>query len=269
MTQPENKNVFIASRIQRCRENVERVQFELDYLESLGGTKYDCEIASYKNILEHNKQEIAACEAVPDTAQWIPLKIHDGYEILSNEPHSIKKKTTQNIVVETLINDSSYRCVIGGKYYMKHRILAHQFLGFNLDDKNMIIVHVDGDTKNNSLSNLRITTRQQHQLCQRGANGVTYEYVDTLPEGAKPVLKYNQHSFDNIFYSNGDFFLRCHRQIILPSGRLRKGASYRKLLVSKTKPTKKAGNQLEYVAAKSVDGKQCKLIIAKVLEQLM
>jgi hypothetical protein len=43
-----------------------------------------------------------------------------------------------------------------------HRLVAHVFLGLDLDDSDLQVNHKDGDKLNNNLSNLEIVTRSQN-----------------------------------------------------------------------------------------------------------
>ena len=48
------------------------------------------------------------------------------------------------------------------KKYLYHRIIAHAFLGLDIDNPKMIIDHIDRNRKNNDWLNLRIVTQQQN-----------------------------------------------------------------------------------------------------------
>ncbi len=180
---------------------------------------------------------------------WQQLKLHSNYEIFSEPPYQIKKKSTGNIVKDTLIQKTYYRCKINGTYYMKSRVVANQFLDFDINDKNLVVCHIDGDHKNNSLANLRVTSRKGSQANRSGSNGIVYEYIDKLPDDSLQVTHYNQHTFDNLFFHDNNFYLSI-------------GDRYRKVPISKRKYSKDGPDTL-YISAKTVAGECCKLFMTK------
>lgn len=48
-----------------------------------------------------------------------------------------------------------------GKTKRKHRIIVEEYLGRNLRDDE-VVHHIDGDKRNNSISNLVVVTRAEH-----------------------------------------------------------------------------------------------------------
>jgi len=61
--------------------------------------------------------------------------------------------------------------IINGKNYYHHRILAYCFLGLDINDKTQFIDHINHDTIDNNLKNLRIVTNQQNQWNQKNTKG--------------------------------------------------------------------------------------------------
>ena len=57
-----------------------------------------------------------------------------------------------------LHNNKSY------KNYLVHRIIGYAYLGLDLENKKHQIDHIDRDTTNNNLSNLRIVTNQENNF---------------------------------------------------------------------------------------------------------
>lgn len=73
-----------------------------------------------------------------------------------------------------------YQVEFKGKTYQVHRLICLLF-GYDLSDKTRVVDHIDGDTTNNKIENLRVTTRSVNQrntkLNKRnktGMSGVAY-----------------------------------------------------------------------------------------------
>ncbi len=138
---------------------------------------------------------------------WETLKANDNYEINSAEPHSIRKKSTGRIIKETLLKKLGYvRCVLNQKDYYKHRLLANQYLDFDLNDKTREIDHIDNNRSNNSLSNLRIVSRSENMFNKGKNKGIVYEFVDDIPTDAIVVNEYSKWKFEDVYFHEDVFY---------------------------------------------------------------
>lgn len=61
--------------------------------------------------------------------------------------------------------------IINKKNYYHHRILAYCFLNLNINDKTKFIDHINHNTIDNKLENLRIVSNQQNQYNQKKTKG--------------------------------------------------------------------------------------------------
>jgi len=78
-------------------------------------------------------------------------------------------------------NSKPYRMVYLSKDGIKehlsvHYLMAITFLGFSKNNKNIIVDHIDGDHRNNELSNLQVISQRDNVLKGNGfKGGVTFE----------------------------------------------------------------------------------------------
>lgn len=64
--------------------------------------------------------------------------------------------------------------IINGKNYYHHRILAYCFLNLDINDRTQYIDHINHNTTDNKLENLRIVSNQKNQWNQKKVKGYTY-----------------------------------------------------------------------------------------------
>ena len=69
-----------------------------------------------------------------------------------------------------------YYCIrCGDKRYKVHRIVGHCYLGLDITDKKALIDHINHDTLNNNVENLRIVSNQQNQFNLSNAKGYYWD----------------------------------------------------------------------------------------------
>ncbi len=59
--------------------------------------------------------------------------------------------------------------------YLHHRIIAYAFLGLDINDSTQIIDHIDGNTFNNCVENLRIINSQKNSFNRKNIKGYTFD----------------------------------------------------------------------------------------------
>jgi hypothetical protein len=128
---------------------------------------------------------------------WVQINDHPDCEIWNQYPFPIRRN--ERLLTITLNNQNGYnmcnRC-----YH--HRIIAQQFIPNpnNLPE----IDHIDRNRQNNHLENLRWVSRREN--CKNRTTStsgrVIYEYINDLPEDAVVVEEYQQHRFEDLYYSH-------------------------------------------------------------------
>ena len=119
----------------------------------------------------------------------------DKYEIWSEAPYNIKNKKSGKIVKEYVGDNGYVRCWLNGKNYLKHRLIANQFVPNpnNLEQ----VDHIDRDKRNNNVSNLRWVSNRQN--CNNRSNN---KIVKNIPDDSIEVDKYGDFEFEFLYFSS-------------------------------------------------------------------
>ena len=182
------------------------------------------------------------------TGNWNECVVDKDYEISDEAPHFIRRRgSTRNITI-SVDNTGYLRCMLNGRKYQHHRIVALQFIENDDPDNKVEVDHIDRVKTNNSITNLRWCTRAENLRNRSNNRGRVIEYFDEIPDDAIAVTKYNSHVLENHYYSSAADSFYCYDQEL---------NSYRKLCVSIT------NKGCEIVSARDVDGKQFAIVINK------
>lgn len=86
---------------------------------------------------------------------YVPLKGFKDYEIQNKYPFTIRKKSNKFIVKDCKHPQGYVRVWLDGNYYLKHVLIAKQFLHNDDPEHNTEVDHKNRDRGDNHLSNLR------------------------------------------------------------------------------------------------------------------
>lgn len=132
------------------------------------------------------------------------LNFEDDYEILNEYPFMIRRKKDHNVISE-FFNHYGYPSVsLNGKNYLKHRLIAFQFLENDDPEHKTEVDHKYKNRDDYHLENLRWVTRSTNQQNKTAHLGFIYEYIDEIPDDAIIVDKYGSHEFENYYYVESD-----------------------------------------------------------------
>ncbi|KAA6363746.1 MAG: hypothetical protein EZS28_040725 [Streblomastix strix] len=143
-------------------------------------------------------------EQLIEENQWQILTVDNDYEILTDEPYTIRKKSNGFIPITRINSDGYVDIKLNRVPYRLHRVLAIQFIPNpdNLPE----IDHINRNKSDNRLENLRWVTRSQNQKNKTSNHGVQYEYVDELSDDAIEITDYGDYKFEFYYYDNNDFW---------------------------------------------------------------
>ena len=93
---------------------------------------------------------------------------------------------------------------IDGKNYLKHRLIADQFLPNpnNLPE----VDHINHDRTDNHIENLRWVSHTDNIKNRASMKRIMYEFVDDIPDESIKVLDYGKHNFDDYYFYDDVFY---------------------------------------------------------------
>jgi hypothetical protein len=185
-------------------------------------------------------------DEIEETGNWDVCKVDNDYLISDVYPHPIRRIDGDRIVKEWVGKDGYVRCKLNGKQYLKHRIIAEQFI--ENDDNKTEIDHINHDRADNRIENLRFVSHSENLRNLSSYSNVEVEYFDTIDdETAIEITYYGKHKLEFYYYVVSDDSFYYYN-----------GAHYRKLNIN----TKKQSGAL-FVYVQDVENKSIEIRINK------
>ena len=132
---------------------------------------------------------------------WQEVIDFPNYEIWTEYPYQIRKKSNQRIVKERVDNKRGgyLICCLNGKSFYKHRIIAKQFIPN--PNKYEFVDHISRVRTDNRIENLRWLSQRMNNN-----NRTDQEFVDEISDDAILVEKYNNHEFEDLYFYDDVFY---------------------------------------------------------------
>lgn len=126
---------------------------------------------------------------------WQDLKdFENDYEIWTEFPYQIRKKSNQRIVKESIHKSTGYiRCCLKRESKSKHVLVARQFIP---NPNNYPCV----DHLNNIKTDYRVENLRWCTVRMNNNNRFNQTIVNEISDEAIPVKKYGEHEFDFLFF---------------------------------------------------------------------
>ena len=152
------------------------------------------------------------------SSTFVPLIDHEDYEILNEYPFTIRRIKDQYEISESANGKGYIGVKLNGKTYLKHRLIALQFLENDDPEHKTQVDHINHDRSDNHIQNLRWITPSNNNMNKTSRNGIKYDYIDELPDDHIDVDTYETrngiHEFgekeyyyspstDKFYYFNG------------------------------------------------------------------
>ena len=131
---------------------------------------------------------------------WETLEVDPDYEICTEYPYQIRRKSNGYVIAERENQKSQYiQIKLNGRLYYKHVVIATQWVK-NDDPENKVEVdHRNRIKTDNHAENLCWKTRRMNDLNRTGWGQYKFEYVDDLPVDAVPIIVYKNWEFEGYF----------------------------------------------------------------------
>ena len=115
---------------------------------------------------------------------WKDIPNYEGMYQVSNLGRVKSLKRSKEVVLKLMDDTKGYLCLSLYKDGVKrtrkvHRLVAEAFLGHKPNGMELVVDHIDHNTKNNKVSNLRIVTQRQNSshLKKKGSSKYTGVYL--------------------------------------------------------------------------------------------
>ena len=156
---------------------------------------------------------------------WVECKADSDYEIFTEYPYQIRRKSNKKIVGESINKYTGYiQCMLNQKHYKKHRLIALQFIENDDPDNKKQVDHIDRNKLNNHINNLRWCSSSENNKNRSSYNNYKCEYFDNIDDECILVDIYGNHTFENYYFDEKTDIFYFYN-----------GIKYRKLKINYTK----------------------------------
>ena len=121
---------------------------------------------------------------------WQTCVVDKDYEIFSEYPFQIRRKSSKRIIKESIDDKGYIRCNLNGKSSKKHRIIGLQFIPNDDPEHKTMIDHINHDRTDYHISNLRWVSRADNTRNMSTLMGEQIPIHNELPETAEPLESY-------------------------------------------------------------------------------
>ena len=169
-----------------------------------------CEESSYAYTSDAEINEVVESdivnepinESTEDEGEWEVLKENENYEIFNKFPFAIRKKGSNKLIKESIHKRIKYYCCyLNRKMYLKHRLIALQFIPNPNPTKFRFVDHISRNRTDNRLENLRwVSCLQNNNNCSN------QQFLQTIDKKiAIEVKTFNSWQFEDLWFIDDQF----------------------------------------------------------------
>ena len=136
-----------------------------------------------------------------EQTHWEVLIDHEDYEICSEFPHQIRKRSNGRIVTEG-VTRGYVRVHLNRKPFRKHILIAQQFVENPDPEVYTMVDHINHNRSDNRIENLRWVSVRMNSN-----NRFDQDIVSDIPEDAIQVNSYSDWSFENLYFHDDVFYV--------------------------------------------------------------
>ena len=137
---------------------------------------------------------------------WIDCKVNNDYEIFTEFPYDIRKKSNKRIIKECVDKSDGYIIThLNKARYRKHRIVAEQFIKNDDPLNKKYVDHINHDKTDYHIENLRWVSAKQNNINRSFYKNIEYEFIEygedeEEEENLTQVTDYGNHEFEQYLY---------------------------------------------------------------------
>ena len=140
--------------------------------------------------------------------EWVECVADSDYLISSKYPYPLRRKNSSKLIALNDNGEGYVKCMLNGKNYYHHRLVAMQFIPNNDPENKTEIDHINHVRSDNHISNLRWVTHASNMRNTSSYNGKHFTILSEISDTAIRIHTYGRRHLDDYFYDEnlGEFY---------------------------------------------------------------